>query len=46
MLVTAPVPPGRFLFVLKAEQIPDRYAEVLGDLVGCGGCEVFFSAHF
>lgn len=35
-----------FLFILKAQQITNGYAEVLGNLIGCGGGEVFFSAHF
>jgi len=47
MVKTAPVPPGRlFLFILKPQQIPNSHAKVLGDLIGCGGVEVFFSAHF
>lgn len=44
---TAPVPPGRlFLFILKTQQIPNGHTKELGDFIGRGSVEVFFSAHF
>lgn len=47
VLVAAPVPPGRlFLFILKPQQIPNSHAKELGNFIGRGSVEVFFSAHF
>ena len=37
---------GFFLFILKPQQIPNGHAKELGDLIGRGSVEVFFSAHF
>ena len=46
MIFTAPVPPGQFLFLFKPQQIPHRYAKVVGDLVGGSSSEVLFAAGF
>ena len=41
---TAPVPPGRFLFILKPQQVSYRYSKVLGDLVSGSCSQVLLAA--
>lgn len=35
---------GGFLFILISEKVPDRYAKVLGDFVGCFCVKGFLAA--